>query len=192
MCLSKTCPSQTDEALIRAIARGNSAAMRTLFDRYRGKVFRFLQRLLRSEASADELTSEVFLEIWRNAGRFEGRSAVTTWILAIARFKALSLLRRERECELDDAIATQLPDNADGPELALQHKDRGKILRSFLGRLSGDHREVIDLIYYHDKSIDEVARIINIPVNTVKTRMFYARKRLARELEQAGMQPEFL
>jgi RNA polymerase sigma-70 factor (ECF subfamily) len=192
MCLSKTCPSQTDEALIRAIACGNSAAMRTLFDRYRAKVFRFLQRLLRSEASADELTSEVFLEIWRNAGRFEGRSAVTTWILAIARFKALSLLRRERECELDETTATQLPDNADGPELALQHKDRGKILRSFLGRLSGDHREVIDLIYYHDKSIDEVAQIINIPVNTVKTRMFYARKRLARELAQAGMQPEFL
>ena len=192
MCLSKTCPSQTDEALIRAIARGNSAAMRTLFDRYRGKVFRFLQRLLRSEASADELTGEVFLEIWRNAGRFEGRSAVTTWILAIARFKALSLLRRERECELDEAIVAELPDNADGPELALQQKDRGKILQTFLGRLSLDHREVIDLIYYHDKSIDEVARIINIPVNTVKTRMFYARRRLARELEQAGMQPEFL
>ena len=193
-CPSKTCPSQTDEALIRAIACGNSAAMRTLFDRHRGKVFRFLQRLLRSEASADELTGEVFLEIWRNAGRFEGRSAVTTWILAIARFKALSLLRRERECEceLDETTAAALPDHADGPELALQHKDRGKILRTFLGRLSLDHREVIDLIYYHDKSIDEVARIINIPVNTVKTRMFYARRRLERELEQAGMQPEFL
>ena len=186
------CPSQTDEALIRAIAGGNSAAMRTLFDRYRGKVFRFLQRLLRSEASADELTSEVFLEIWRNAGRFEGRSTVTTWILAIARFKALSLLRRERDCELDEAAAAELPDCADGPELALQQKDRGKILRTLLGRLSGDHRQVIDLIYYHDKSIDEVARIVNIPVNTVKTRMFYARKRLARELADAGMQPEFL
>ena len=186
------CPSQTDEALIGAIACGNSAAMRTLFDRYRGKVFRFLQRLLRSEASADELTSEVFLEIWRNAGRFEGRSAVATWMLAIARFKALSLLRRERDCELDEAAAAQIPDDADGPELALQHKDRGKILRTFLGRLSLDHREVIDLVYYHDKSIDEVVRIINIPVNTAKTRVFYARKRLAHELAQAGMEPEFL
>jgi RNA polymerase sigma-70 factor (ECF subfamily) len=186
------CPSQTDEALIRAIARGNSVAMRTLFDRHRGKVFRFLQRLMRSEASADELTSDVFLEIWRNAGRFEGRSVVATWILAIARFKALSRLRHERECELDDATAAQLPDDADGPELVLQRKDRGKILRNLLSRLSGDHREVIDLIYYHDKSIDEVAQIVNIPVNTVKTRMFYARKRLARELAQAGMQPEFL
>jgi RNA polymerase sigma-70 factor, ECF subfamily len=192
MCPPKMCPSQTDEALIRAIACSNSAAMRTLFDRYRGKVFRFLQRLVRSEASADELTSEVFLEIWRNAGRFEGRSAVATWILAIARFKALSRLRRERECELDEATATELPDYADGPEIALQHKDRGKILRTLLARLSLDHRQVIDLIYYHDKSIDEVAQIVNIPVNTVKTRMFYARKRLARELAQAGMQPEFL
>jgi RNA polymerase sigma-70 factor (ECF subfamily) len=65
-------------------------------------------------------------------------------------------------------------------------------LRTFLGRLSGDHREVIDLIYYHDKSIDEVAQIVNIPVNTVKTRMFYARKRLARELALAGVEPEYL
>jgi RNA polymerase sigma-70 factor (ECF subfamily) len=192
MCPPKMCPSQTDEALIRAIACGNSAAMRALFDRHRGKVFRFLQRLVRSEASAEELTSEVFLEIWRNAGRFEGRSAVATWILAIARFKALSLLRREREYELDEVTAAALPDYADGPELVLQQKDRGKILRTFLGRLSLDHRQVIDLIYYHDKSIDEVAQIVNIPVNTVKTRMFYARKRLARELAQAGMQPEFL
>jgi RNA polymerase sigma-70 factor, ECF subfamily len=186
------CPFQSDEALIRAIACGNSTAMRTLFDRYRGKVSRFLQRLVRNEASADELTSEVFLEIWRNAGRFEGRSAVATWILAIARFKALSRMRRERECELDEATTAAIPDCADGPEIVLQHKDRGKIVRDFLSRLSLDHREVIDLIYYHDKSIDEVAQIVNIPVNTVKTRMFYARKRLARELALAGMQPEFL
>ncbi len=186
------CPPQTDEALIRAIARGDSAAMHALFARYRSKVFRFLQRLLRCEASADELTDDVFLEIWRSADRFEGRSAVATWILAIARFKALSLLRRERECELDEATAAQIPDCADGPELTLQRKDRGKILRRFLGRLSIDHREVIDLVYYHDKSIDEVAQIVNVPVNTVKTRVFYARKRLARELAQAGMEPEFL
>ena len=96
------CPSQTDEALIRAIACGNSAAMRTLFDRYRGKVFRFLQRIVRNELTAEDLTGEVFFDVWRNAARFEGRAAAATWILAIARFKALSALRRRRECALDE------------------------------------------------------------------------------------------
>jgi RNA polymerase sigma-70 factor (ECF subfamily) len=182
----------TDHALIEAIARQDPNAMQTLFARYRVKVFRFVRRIVHDEATAEDLTADVFLNVWRSAGCFEGRSAVATWLLAIARFKALSVLRRRRESALDASAATLVPDCAPGPETALADKHNGEILRACLSQLSSDQREVIDLVYYHEKSIHEVAQIVNIPTNTVKTRMFYARKRLARELAQAGLVREFL
>ena len=185
-------PAATDEALLQTIARGDRDAMHTLFARHRIKVFRFLQRIVRNESTAEDLAGEVFLDVWRNAARFEGRAAVATWILAIARFKALSTLRRRRECALDETAAGLIEDNTASPESALVTKHNGEILRTCLNKLSYDHREVIDLVYYHEKSIDEVAQIVNVPVNTVKTRMFYARKRLAHELKQVGLQREFV
>lgn len=185
-------PTAADETLIRAIARGDRTAMQTLFARHRVKVFRFVLRVVRNQATAEELTADVFLDVWRNARRFEGRSAAATWILAIARFKALSALRRCRERTLDETAAARIADHSEGPEAALANKHRGDVLRACLARLSLDHREVIDLVYYHEKSIDEVAKIVNVPVNTVKTRMFHARRRLARQLEDAGLEREFL
>jgi len=149
-------------------------------------------RLVRNEASAQDLISEVFLDVWRQAARFEGRSAVSTWILAIARFKALSSVRRRKEAQLDEEEAERIEDEADTPEVALQKKDTGEVLRQCLAKLSPDHREIIDLVYYHEKSVEEVAEIVDIPENTVKTRMFYARKKLAELLKQAGVERGWL
>jgi RNA polymerase sigma-70 factor (ECF subfamily) len=185
-------PIATDEALIRAVARGARDAMETLFARHQAKVFHFILRSVHNRAIAEDLTAEVFLDVWRNAKRFEGRAAGTTWILAIARFKALSALRRCREAPLDETAVARLADQADNPEATLAGKHRCNVLRACLARLSVDHREVIDLVYYHEKSLDEVAQIINIPVNTVKTRMFHARRRIARQLEAAGLERECL
>jgi RNA polymerase sigma-70 factor (ECF subfamily) len=185
-------PIAIDEILIRAVARGDRSAMQTLFARHRVKVFRFVLRLVRNPATAEDLTADVFLDVWRNADRFEGRSAAATWILAIARFKALSALRRPRERTLEEAPAARLVDHSENPEATLAIKHRGDILRACLARLSLHHREVIDLVYYHEKSVDEVAKIVNVPVNTVKTRMFHARRRIAQQLEDAGLEPELL
>ena len=99
--------------------------------------------------------------------------------MAIARHKALSARRRRIEgAELDEKIETTIADPANDPEVALQEKDRGELVRRALMRLSLEHREVIDLVYYHEKSVDEVAHILDVPRATVKTRMFYARKKL--------------
>jgi RNA polymerase sigma factor (sigma-70 family) len=95
-------PIAIDETLIQAVARGDRSAMQILFARHRVKVFRFVLRLVRHQATAEDLTADVFLDVWRNASRFEGRSAAATWILAIARFKALSALRRSRERTLEE------------------------------------------------------------------------------------------
>jgi RNA polymerase sigma-70 factor (ECF subfamily) len=177
-----------DEVLIGRIASGDRLAMQVLFARYHVRVYRFVLRLVRDEAAAEDLISEVFLDVWRQAGRFEKRSAVSTWLLAIARFKALSALRRKPDEALDEEAAEAIEDPSDDPEVTVAKKDRSAAIRKCLGGLSVEHREVVDLVYYHDKSVEEVAQIIGIPENTVKTRMFYARKKLAELLKAAGIE----
>jgi RNA polymerase sigma-70 factor, ECF subfamily len=171
--------ASSDEMLIRRIAGGDQQAMRTLFGRHRVVLYRWLLRIVGDEPLAEDLLSEVFLDVWRQAASFEARSSVSTWLLAIARYKALSARRRRTDAELDDELASKLADPADDPELVLQKKNRAEVLRRSLARLSPEHDEVIDLVYYHGKSVKEVAEIIGIAEATVKTRMFYARKKLA-------------
>jgi RNA polymerase sigma-70 factor (ECF subfamily) len=179
----------SDEALVRRIADGDRLAMHTLFARHQTRVFRWLLRLLDNEATAEDLLSEVFLDVWRQAGRFEARSSVSTWLMSIARFKALSVRRRRHDAELTDTIVSTIADPADDPETVADASSRGRLLLRALEKLSPQHREVVDLVYYHEKSVDEVARIIEVPVGTVKTRMFYARKQLAEEMARHLHQP---
>jgi RNA polymerase sigma-70 factor (ECF subfamily) len=103
-------------------------------------------------------------------------------LLSIARFKALSARRRRTHAPLDETIETTVADSADGPENALLKKSRSELLRQAVMKLSPDHREIIDLVYYHEQSVDDCAFI---PAATVKTRMFYARKKLAELVKEA-------
>ena len=178
----------SDEVLIGRIAKGDRLAMQVLFARHHVRVYRFVLRLVGNQSVAEDLISEVFLDVWRQADRFEGRSAVSTWMLAIARFKALSALRKRPDEELDDETASAIEDPEDDPEVTMQKKDKSQVLRKCLETLSPEHREIIDLVYYHEKSVEEVAEIVGIPENTVKTRMFYARKKLAELLKAAGVE----
>jgi RNA polymerase sigma-70 factor (ECF subfamily) len=177
----------SDEVLIGRIAGGDRLAMQVLFARHHVRVYRFVLRLVRNEATAEDLISEVFLDVWRQAGKFEGRSQVSTWMLSIARFKALSALRKRPDVELDDETAGQIEDESDDPETTLAKKDKSSQLRQALNGLSNEHREIIDLVYYHEKSVEEVAGIVGIPEATVKTRMFYARKKLSELLKEQGI-----
>ncbi len=171
--------ASSDAILVNRIAAGDKLAMQALFARHQTPVYRWLLRFVSNETLAEDLLSEVFFDVWRQAGRFERRSSVSTWLMSIARFKALSARRRRAEAELDEKIETTVADTANDPEAALQEKNRGELLRQALTLLSPEHREIIDLVYYHEKSIAECAEIIGIPAATVKTRMYYARKNLA-------------
>jgi RNA polymerase sigma-70 factor, ECF subfamily len=177
--------TSSDVNLINRIAAGDKLAMQTLFARHRTFVYRWLLGFVSNETLAEDLLSEVFFDVWRQADRFEGRSSVSTWLMSIARFKALSARRRRVELELDEEIETSVADPADDPEAALQVKLRDVLLRRALSQLSSQHREIIDLVYYHEKSIAECAEILGIPAATVKTRMFYARKKLAELVKDA-------
>jgi len=182
---SPTAKDNSDEALIAKIASGNRLAMQVLFARHHARIYRFVLRLIGSEALAEDVTSEVFLDVWRQAHRFEARSAATTWLLAIARYKALAEMRRRYEAS--DEGTVDASDPADDPEATFETKHRGEILRNCLTRLSPRHREIIDLVYYHEKSVQEAADILGVPGNTVKTRMFHARKKLSQLLEAQGV-----
>jgi RNA polymerase sigma-70 factor (ECF subfamily) len=177
--LAQAREASSDDILIGRIASGDQLAMRTLYARHRVPLYRWLKRIVRDETVAEDLLGEVFLDVWRQAGKFEARASVSTWLLAIARHKALSAMRRRVDAALDDEIIAKVADPADDPETALCNKDREELLRRSLARLSLEHGEVIDLVYYHGKSVAEVADIIGIPEGTVKTRMFHARRKLA-------------
>jgi RNA polymerase sigma-70 factor, ECF subfamily len=171
--------TSADSSLVAAIAAGDRYAMQILYNRHCIRIFRFAIRLVDDVATAEDVVSEAFIEVWRRADSFERRSSVSTWIMSIARFKALSVRRRRPNAGLDLQAAETVPDPAPTPEEAVLETDRHTQLRTCLRRLSPDHRAIIDLVYYHDKTIEEVAEIVGAPKNTVKTRMFYARKRLA-------------
>jgi RNA polymerase sigma-70 factor, ECF subfamily len=176
-----------DAELIRRIAAGDEMALRALLAAHQTRVHRFALRLVGNAAVAEEVTNEVFLEVWRNAGRFEGASAPGTWILSIAHHRAVSRLRKRREESWDEDAAATLADGGDDPEVTTQKADKGAILRQCLDKLSAEQKAVIDLVYYHELSVSEVSEVLKIPANTVKTRMFYARKRLSELLKDAGV-----
>jgi len=185
----------SDEALIRAIAAGDQRAMHALYVRHSVRVYRFVLRLSNDTSMADDLVSEIFIEVWRGARGFKAKSQVSTWLLAIARNKALSAMRARLDEQLNDEMATAIPDPADDAETTANKHDRCAIVQHCLSKLSPIHREVLDLVYYHERSVDEVAQIVGVPVNTVKTRMFYARKRLrtcSRHPVYPGIDPALL
>ena len=177
----------SDEMLLESIADGNRTAMHTLYARHNVRVYRFILRIVRDTTMAEDLVSQVFLDVWRTANQFEGRSQVSTWLLSIARFKALTSLRQRRFEDIDQEDVREIADEADTPEASLDRATTSAILRACVAKLSPAHREIINLVYYHEKSVEEVGAIIGNPQSTVKTRMFYARKQLADLLKGCGV-----
>jgi RNA polymerase sigma-70 factor, ECF subfamily len=177
----------SDEMLLGSIAKHDRTAMHTLYARHNVRVYRFVLRMVRDTTMAEDLVSQVFLDVWRTAAQFEGRSQVSTWLLSIARFKALTALRQRKHEDIDQEDVLEIADSAATPEASLDRATTSEILRACVAKLSPAHREIINLVYYHEKSVEEAGLIIGIPQSTVKTRMFYARKQLADLLKGAGV-----
>ena len=182
-----TAQATTDDMLLQSIADGDRTAMHILYSRHNVRVYRFILRIVRDTTIAEDLVSQVFLDVWRTARQFEGRSQVSTWLLSIARFKALTALRQRRFEDIDQDEVREIADASDTPESSLERATTRAILRACVAKLSPAHREIINLVYYHEKSVEEVGQIIGIPQSTVKTRMFYARKQLGALLRGAGV-----
>jgi RNA polymerase sigma-70 factor (ECF subfamily) len=186
--LSTTAPSElSDKALVQLMADDDKRALKLLYVRHHDRVRRFVARLTGNESTAEEVVNEVFLDAWRHAGEFEGRSQVATWLMSIARFKAISECRRRSEAQLDERVAAVIEDPSDTPAISMDKRERSDILQKCLAKLTPLHREVISLIYYQGRKIEEVAQFTGAPINTVKTRMHHARNRMAELLSEAGV-----
>jgi RNA polymerase sigma-70 factor (ECF subfamily) len=186
--LANDAGERSDDCLISAIARGDKHSLKVLYARHNVRVYRFALRLTRDESLAEDVVSEVFLHAWRGAKNFQAKSKVSTWLLAIAHNKAKDALQRRRYEYLSDDDAAAIEDPADNPEAVWSKKERGALLQECLTKLPAAQREVVDLVYYHHKSVEEVAQIVGVQASTVKTRMFYARSRLAQMLIEAGVE----
>jgi RNA polymerase sigma-70 factor (ECF subfamily) len=177
----------SDDALIAAIAKGDKRAMELLFVRHSVRTYRFVSRITGNAALSEDIVSEVFLDVWRGAGGFKGKSNVSTWLLAIARHKAISALRRETDANLDHDVALAIMDGADDPETRAHQTSCGAVIQKCLMQLPPALRELVDLVYYQEKTVAEVAQIVGVPPGTVKTRMLRARGRMEELLQGAGI-----
>ena len=176
----------SDRELIEAIAARERNAMRCLFLRHNARVYRFVLRFVGDVTAAKDLTNDVFVDVWIQAGKFKGQSSVSTWLLAIARYKAVSALRR-RTTETSAIDKLAIVDSSDNPETLFEKQDRSRIVRECVLKLSREHREIVDLLYYYEKSMQEVSKIARIPLGTVKSRASYARRKLSNLLIAAGV-----
>ncbi len=168
---------QEDERLLRLIATGDGAAFATLHRRRYAPVYRFSLRITKAPDRAEEVANDTMVTVWSNAGRFEFRSKVTTWMFGIAYRTALKSLRKNRwersQVELD-----QIDDLANAHEPDIDAVFEKKRINQALGKLPADLKAVIELAYFHGFSQQEIGEILSCPVGTVKSRMHAARSRL--------------
>jgi len=167
-----------DEArLISRVAGGELRAFEDLYRIYHPRLTRFLANMLRRPELVEEVLNDAMMVVWRRAESFNGTSKVSTWIFAIAYRKALKALRRLDE-PVEDKNADFRESGAAGPEQQLDQRQVQEVLLNAMGELSADHRAVVDFTYFHEIGYREIAEIMDCPVDTVKTRMFHARRRL--------------
>jgi RNA polymerase sigma-70 factor, ECF subfamily len=178
---------------IAQIARGDRAAFERIYRAYQRPLFRYFLHFVHALELAEELTNDVLVEVWKNAGRFKGKSKPSVWVFGIAYHKAMDALRRRRppvvelHAVAETAVAT---DPRQSPEAAANRESIKRDIASALASLSVEHRAVMVLTFNHGYGYNEIAQIVGCPVNTVKTRMFYAKKQLRDMLERRGTRRE--
>jgi RNA polymerase sigma factor (sigma-70 family) len=172
-----------DARLIARIATGELRAFEALYRLYHPRLTRFLSGLLGRPQLIEEVLDDTLLLVWDRPHAYNGASKVSTWIFAIAYRKALKALRRHRE-PVDDPHADERPSAEDGPEAAFGRRQAHEALLQAMAGLSVEQRTVVDLCYFHEMGYREIADIMDCPVDTVKTRMFHARRRLKARLAQ--------
>ena len=171
--------SEDDLNLIRRVVGRDRQAFETLYHRYSPVVYRYLWKLIRQREVVEEALNDVMMVVWETAARFNGTSRLSTWILGIAHNKALKA--RARSARFDAEVREAAPDGVEpsSPEDAWAHRELASSMARAIDSLPPEQAAVVELTFYQDLSYAEIAKIVGCPVNTVKTRMLHARRRLA-------------
>lgn len=172
--------TKRDTELLKRIAEGDRDAFTELYISYQPRLIKFCSRMLKYDvALASDTADEALIEVWRSAGSFSGLSQPSTWIHSIARFRMIGYLRKNKELlQNDNFEQLNIKDTDLLPEQEVVISERNQEIIDNLAKLSEKHREVIELVYYRELSIKDISVMLDISENTVKTRMFYARKHL--------------
>ena len=179
--------SSTDElTLLRKVAAKDRKAFEALYHLFYRRLFGYLLKITRRSDLVEEVLNDVMLAIWKGAATFDGRSRPSTWIFGIAYHKALKALARRWEDQGSDTEGPE-PVDRDEPESLTARRELAGVLGRALGALSPEQRAVVELTYYYGLAYPEIAEIVGCPVNTVKTRMFHARRRLKEVLPGLGV-----
>jgi len=172
-----------DLELLRKISCGDKEAFGELYDLTHKKVYFYLYRLLRKRQAAEDILIETYTEVWKGAKNFKGKARATTWIIAIARNLGMNELRKFKNHNNID----QFPNLSDGHTQDMEQFDRQRFLKEAMLSLSIKHREILDLVFFHEMTYPEVSEILRVPVNTVKTRVYYAKEALKEILGRMGV-----
>jgi RNA polymerase sigma-70 factor (ECF subfamily) len=167
--------------LVVAVRARDLRAFEQLYRRYQPRLARFVGTLVRSPALVEEVVNDTLMVLWQKAGDFTGASRLSTWLFAIAYRKAVRARNRHAAPSESDAVLAELPGDAAADAALSQDRTRQALQRAMAG-LSADHRAVVDLTYFHEIGYREIAEILGCPVDTVKTRMFHARRHLRRAM----------
>ncbi len=173
--------SAEEARLLELVLRGDRAAFEELYRLYHPRLTRFLLNLVRRPTLVEEVLNDTMMVVWDRADSFNGASKLSTWIFAIAYRKAMKGLRRQDEAVEDKEADNRISPEASPEEESGRHRIHALLLRA-MDELSPAHRAVVDLTYFHELGYREIATILECPVDTVKTRMFHARRHLRRRL----------
>lgn len=170
------------QSLLARVAKHDESAMRQLYRLFENPVYAFALRRLNHEGDAEDIVVETMYEVWRCAGKFQARSRVKTWVLGIAKHKLLDRMRKSTasvDVELDEDLASDEPDSY----AWLAARQQARHVAHCLDTLPPSQRECLYLVFFHGLSLAEVARLEECPENTVKTRVFHAKRKIRQCLE---------
>ncbi len=178
---------ERDFELIKKLSEGDQIAFKELYEETYEKVYFYLFRLFKEKSLAEDVIVETYTEVWINAKNFRGEARLLTWIIGIARNIAMNKLKKLQFHESIDNFP-DIPDKRNYPETELNGNK--ELIQKAMMMLSLKHREVLDLVFFQEMTYKEVSVILQIPVNTVKTRVFYAKEELKKIISRMGVRKD--
>jgi len=177
-----------DNEIISRVLRGEQGAYADLVNRYQGYVFTLVLRMIKSREDAEEVAQDVFVKTYRSLANFRGESKFSTWLYTITNTTCITFLRKKKleVHSLDNEKVFEVADSRDSGFRAnmIEQKSRVSMVNRAITMLNPDDAEIITLFYKAEQSLDEIARILKIEVNTAKVRLHRARGRLKEKMER--------